>query len=94
MNFDVATLHYFENQLFNNRDTTWGAGLIKFRHCDIGNVVLSLSNKYDIEDGNYALEIGELERLLMIEKDKLVKILAEEKVGLEKAVALMNEYAI
>lgn len=94
MNFDVATCHYFENQLFNNRDTTWGAGLIKFRHCDIGNVVLSLSNKYDIEDGNYALEISELERLLMIEKDKLAKILAEEKAGLEKAVALMNEYAI
>lgn len=42
MFFDVETCRYLEDQLFDNRDGTWGKGLIQYRPCDIGDVVKNL----------------------------------------------------
>ena len=42
MNFDKETCDYMKNQLFQKRDDTWGAGLIKYPHADTNAIVVSL----------------------------------------------------
>jgi Predicted aminopeptidases len=93
MNFDKETCDYMENQLFNNRDHTWGAGLVEYRHCDIGDVVKSLGSKYDESNADVSTEIAKLRELRTTEQDRLDKTLAEEKGGLEKTVKLMEKYS-
>jgi hypothetical protein len=93
MNFDEETCNYLENQLFDNRDGTWGADLIKYRHCDIGGVVKSLGAKYDEEGADVSSEIAKLKELRATEQERLDKTLAEEKEGLEKTIKLMQKYS-
>ncbi len=93
MNFDVETCHYFEKQLFENRDSTWGASLIEYPHCDIGGVVISLAEKYDDEDADVSDEISSLKSLLTTEQGRLTRVLENERNGLEKALMLMKQYA-
>lgn len=93
MNFDKETCNYMENQLFSNRDDTWGAGLIEYRHCDIGDVVESLGAKYDEKDADVSSEIAKLKELRATEQERLDNTLAEEKDGLEKTIKLMQKYS-
>ncbi len=93
MYFDDATCNYMENQLFDNRDETWGADLIEYRHCDIGDVVRSLGDKYEVKDADVSSEIDKLKELRATEQKRLDKTLAEEKTGLEKAIKLMEKYS-
>ena len=93
MNFDEQTCKYMENQLFDNRNGTWGADLIKYRHCDIGGVVKSLGVKYDEEGADVSTEITKLKELRAIEQERLDKTLAEEKEGLERTIKLMQKYS-
>lgn len=91
MYFDVETCRYLEDQLFDNRDGTWGEGLIQYRHCDIGGVVRSLGAKYDDADADVSAEIAELKELRTIEQQRLDEVLVGEKAGLEAAVRLMQQ---
>lgn len=93
MYFDKATCDYMEKQLFANRDETWGAGLIQYPHCDIGDVVKSLGAKYDQKNPDVTKEIAKLKALRDIEQKRLNATLAKEKTGLEKTVKLMEKYA-
>lgn len=93
MYFDDATCNYMKNQLFDNRDDTWGAGLIAYRHCDVGGVVRSLGAKYDVKNADVSSEIAKLKELRMTEQKRLDQTLAEEKTGLEKAIKLMEKYS-
>lgn len=92
MNFDRETCKYFEEQLFNNRDETWGAGLVLYPHCDISGVVRSLMEKYEDEDVDVVGEIEELKQLRDEEQGRLEQTLAAERAGLEKAIELMWKY--
>lgn len=93
MYFDDETCKYMENQLFEKRKDTWGDGLIKYPHADLGNVVRSLGKKYDKKDANVSAEIKELKKLKKTQEGYLAKTLSEEKAGLEKTVDLMREAA-
>lgn len=91
--FDDETCRYMENQLFDNREGTWGDGLIKYRHCDIGDVMRSLGDKYDTENADVSAEIAELKELKKTQEEYLANTYKDEKAGLEEAVKLMTEYA-
>lgn len=93
MNFDEETCKYMENQLFDNRKGTWGDGLIKYRHCDIGDVIISLGDKYDTEGADVSAEIAKLKELKKTQEKYLANTYEDEKAGLEKAIELMTEYA-
>ena len=93
MNFDKETCKYMENQLFDNRKGTWGDGLIKYRHCDIGDVIISLGDKYDTEGADVSAEIAKLKELKKTQEEYLTNTYEDEKAGLEKAIKLMKEYA-
>lgn len=93
MNFDKETCEYMENQLFDNRKGTWGDGLIKYRHCDIGDVIISLGDKYDTKGADVSAEIAKLKELKKTQEKYLANTYEEEKAGLEKAIKLMKEYA-
>ena len=93
MNFDKETCEYMENQLFDNRKGTWGDGLIKYRHCDIGDVIISLGDKYDTKGADVSAEIAKLRELKKTQEKYLANTYEEEKAGLEKAIKLMKEYA-
>ena len=93
MNFDDDTCKYMENQLFDNREGTWGDGLIKYRHCDIGNVIRSLGDKYDTEGADVSAEIAELKSLKKTQEKYLTNTYKDEKSGLSKAIELMQEYS-
>ena len=93
MYFDEETCNYMEKQLFENRDGTWGADLIKYPHCDIGGVVKSLGGKYDSVGADVSSEIAKLKELRATEQERLDTTLAEEKAGLEKTIKLMEEYS-
>ena len=93
MFFDEETCEYMENQLFENRVGTWGDGLIKYPHCDIGDVVRSLGDKYDDEDADVSAEIEELKSLRDVQQKYLEETLESEREGLENTVKLMQEYA-
>lgn len=93
MFFDQETCDYMENQLFENRAGTWGDGLIKYPHCDIDDVVISLGEKYDAENPDVSSEIEQLKALRDVQQQYLDETYAEEKAGLEQAIKLMNDYA-
>ena len=93
MNFDKKTCEYMENQLFDNRKGTWGDGLIKYRHCGIGDVIISLGDKYDTKGADVSAEIAKLKELKKTQEKYLANTYEEEKAGLEKAIKLMKEYA-
>ncbi|HZK02218.1 MAG TPA: M20/M25/M40 family metallo-hydrolase [Anaerovoracaceae bacterium] len=93
MNFDFETCRYLENQLFENRDDTWGEGLVLYRPCDIGEVVKALGSKYDTVNADVSQEIAKLEELLSIEQQRLEQVLGDEKKGIELVINLMNQYA-
>ena len=79
--------------MFENRVDTWGDGLIKYPHCDIGDVVRSLGDKYDDENVDVSSEIAELKELRSVQQKYLDETLQSEKEGLEKAIDLMQKYA-
>jgi len=93
MYFDEETCSYMENQLFENRDDTWGADLIAYPHADTGDVVRSLKAKYDTEDADVSQEITELKELRDTQQKYLDETLAAEKEGFIKAIELMEEYS-
>lgn len=93
MFFDDKTCKYMEDQLFDNREGTWGDGLIKYRHCDLGDVVRSLGDKYDAAAADVSSEIAELKDLKATQEEYLANTYADEKAGLKKAVKLMQKYA-
>ena len=93
MNFDQETCDYMKNQLFEKRDDTWGAGLIKYRHADTGDVSRSLCAKYEEENPDVTEEIAELETLKAKQQEYLEKVYASELKGLIKATKEMNKYA-
>lgn len=93
MNFDEETTDYMENQLFANRDGTFGEGLIQFPHADTFAVSQSLWNKYDQKNPKVSEEIRILKELRATQENYLAEIYASEMEGLAKATALMNKYA-
>ncbi len=93
MYFDQETCDYLENQLFENRKGTWGDGLVKYPHCDIDDVVISLGEKYDAENPDVSSEIEQLRTLRDIQQQYLDETYEEEKQGLQQAIKLMNDYA-
>lgn len=93
MYFDEETTDYMENQLFDNREGTWGDGLIEFPHADTWDVVQSLGEKYDAENPDVTDEIAVLKEIREQQQSYLDKVYAAEKEGLTKAVELMNKYA-
>ena len=93
MYFDKETTSYMKNQLFENREGTWGDGLIEFPHADTWDVVQSLGEKYEAEAPDVTSEIAALKEIRGQQQDYLDKVYAAEKEGLEKAIDLMNKYA-
>lgn len=93
MNFDEETTNYIEDQLFNNREGTWGDGLIEFPHADTWAIAQSLGEKYDAENPDVTSEIEALKEIRDQQQGYLDKVYAAEKTGLEKAIDLMNKYA-
>ncbi|NLD19901.1 MAG: M28 family peptidase [Clostridiales bacterium] len=93
MYFDESTVKTLENQLFDNREGTWGEGLIQYRHADIGGVVKSLQDKYDVKKPDVSAEIAKLKELREQQQSYYDAMLASEKVGLESTISLMEEYA-
>ena len=79
--------------LFENRKGTWGDGLVKYPHCDIDDVVISLGEKYDAENPDVSSEIEQLRTLRDIQQQYLDETYEEEKQGLQQAIKLMNDYA-
>lgn len=93
MYFDKETTSYMKNQLFENRQGTWGDGLIEFPHADTWDVVQSLGEKYEAENPDVTSEIAALKEIRGQQQDYLDKVYVAEKEGLEKAIDLMNKYA-
>lgn len=93
MYFDEETCDYMENQLFENREGTWGSGLIAYPHSDIRGVVDSLKSKYDEEGADVFAEIEELKALRDVQQQYLEETYAAEKSGLQTAIDLMEQYA-
>lgn len=93
MFFDEETCSYMKNQLFEKRDDTWGAGLIKYRHADTTAVVHSLKAKYDEEGADVSEEIAGLKAIKTQQEGYLQETYASELEGIEKATKLMNQYA-
>ncbi len=93
MYFDEETCDYMENQLFENREGTWGSGLIAYPHSDIRGVVDSLKIKYDEEGADVSAEIEELKALRDVQQQYLEETYAAEKSGLQTAIDLMEQYA-
>ncbi len=93
MYFDEETTNYMENQLFENREGTWGDGLVEFPHADTWTICQSLGEKYDAENPDVSAEITALKEIRDQQQGYLEKIYADEKAGLEKAVKLMEEAA-
>lgn len=93
MYFDEEVCEYMEDQLFDNREGTWGDGLIAYPHADTGDVVRSLGEKYDASNPDVTAEIEELKAIRDQQQEYLDEVYASEKEGLEKAVKLMNKYA-
>jgi len=93
MIFDEETTNYMENQLFENREGTWGEGMIQFPHADTFDIVQSLGEKYDAENPDVSSEIAALKEIRDQQQGYLEKVYADEKAGLEKAIKLMNEAA-
>ena len=93
MFFDRETTSYMKNQLFSNREGTWGDGLIEFPHADTYDVVQSLGEKYEAENPDVTAEIAALKEIRNQQQEYLDKVYAAEKEGLEKAVELMKKYA-
>ena len=93
MCFDKETTDYMKNQLFENREGTWGEGLIQFPHADTWDICQSLGEKYDAENPDVSAEIAALKEIRDQQQGYLDKVYADEKAGLEKAIKLMNEAA-
>ena len=93
MFFDRETTGYMKNQLFSNREGTWGDGLIEFPHADTYDVVQSLGDKYEAENPDVTAEIDALKEIRSQQQEYLDKVYADEKEGLVKAVELMKQYA-
>lgn len=93
MFFDEETTDYVKDQLFDNREGTWGDGLIEFPHADTWDVVQSLGEKYDAENPDLTSDIKALKEIRDQQQGYLEKVYAAEKAGLEKAIELMNKYA-
>lgn len=93
MIFDEETTNYMENQLFENREGTWGEDMIQFPHADTFDIVQSLGEKYDAENPDVSSEIAALKEIRDQQQGYLEKVYADEKAGLEKAIKLMNEAA-
>ena len=93
MCFDEETTNYMENQLFENREGTWGEDMIQFPHADTFDIVQSLGEKYDAENPDVSSEIAALKEIRDQQQGYLEKVNADEKAGLEKAIKLMNEAA-
>ena len=93
MYFDEETTNYMENQLFENREGTWGDGLIEFPHADTWDICQTLGEKYDAENPDVSSEIAALKEIRDQQQGYLDKVYAAEKAGLEKAIKLMNAAA-
>jgi len=92
MFFDEETCQYFIDQLWNNKEGTWGDGLIDHRQCDIDGVVRSLGEKYDTKNADVSSEIEELKALRETQEEYMQSALEKEKKGLEEIVDMMKEY--
>ena len=90
MNFDKETCDYMKNQLFQKRDDTWGAGLIKYPHADTNAIVVSLGEKYDTEGADVSEEIEALKAIRDQQAGYLEEVYADELAGIQKATDLMN----
>ncbi len=93
MVFDKETCDYMKKQLFDNREGTWGEGLIRYPHADTNAIVVSLRDKYDEKDADLTREIAALKVIREQQYSYLKNTYAEELAGLEKAVELMNRAA-
>ena len=93
MNFDKATCDYMKNQLFEKRDDTWGADLIKYPHADTNAIVVSLGEKYDTEGADVSEEIAALKEIKAQQEGYLKEVYADELAGIQKATELMQEIA-
>lgn len=91
--FDKKSCKYMENQPFDNVEGACGDGLIKCRHCDIGDVIISLSDKYDTDGAAASAETAKLKELKKTQKKYIADIYEDEKAELEKAIKLIKEYA-
>ena len=93
MNFDKETCDYMKNQLFEKRDDTWGADLIKYPHADTNAIVVSLGEKYDTEGADVSEEIAALKEIKKQQEGYLKEVYADELAGIQKATELMNAIA-
>ena len=93
MNFDEETTSYMENQLFENREGTWGEDLIEFPHADTWDICQSLGEKYDAENPDVSAEIAALKEIRDQQQEYLEKVYEAEKEGFAKATKLMEEAA-
>lgn len=93
MYFDEETCDYMKNQLFAKRSDTWGEGMIDYPHADTRALIDSLKLKYDEENADVAEEIEMLKALKEQQTNYLNEVYASELEGLQKATALMREYA-
>lgn len=93
MNFDEETTQYMINQQRYNSEGTFGEGLIRYPIAATGDVVRSLTEKYDAENPDLTAEIAELKAIRDLQKQYLEETYTEECLGLERAVELMKEYA-
>jgi len=90
MSFDKETCDYMKNQLFQKRDDTWGAGLIKYPHADTNAPVVSFGEKYDTEGADVSEEIEALKAIRDQQAGYLEEVYADELAGIQKATDLMN----
>ena len=93
MCFDEATSEYMKNQLFENRDDSWGKDLIAYPHADTRDIVVSLGEKYEQNKGDVSEDISALRALKKQQQNYLDETYASEYEGLKKAVDLMKKNA-
>ena len=60
---------------------------------DIGDVIISLSDKYDTDGAAASAETAKLKELKKTQKKYIADIYEDEKAELEKAIKLIKEYA-
>ncbi len=93
MYFSTEVCKYFEDQLWDNRDGTFGEGMIDYRQCDVDSTAKSLMAKYDDPDADVTEEIADLQQLCDQQAEYLDNQVQAEKDALTEIIDMMNEYS-
>ncbi len=88
--FSTEVVDYFENQLWENREGTFGEWMVDYPHCEIDQTAKSLMGKYDEPGADVAEEIASLQSLRDQQAAYLNSQVQAEKEALTEIIAMMN----